>query len=162
MSVESDIAYLREIPAFQRLDDEHLRFVADCAETIAVAQDEVVFHADGPADAFYLVVQGTIGLYHTSNADDWVHVQNIEPRELLGWSWMVPPYEWEFSARAPGSAILMRFDAKRIRARCEQEPAFGYQVMRRVCEQMLTRLHAMRTSMSMQIHQLERLQKTET
>lgn len=156
MSAESDIAYLREIPAFQRLDEEHLAFVVSCCETISLGQDEEIFHADGTADAFYLIVQGSVGLFNNYESGENVHVQSIEPRELLGWSWMVPPYEWEFTAIATSPAILMKFDAAKIRARCEQEPEFGFMVMRRICEQMLSRLHSMRATMSMRIHELER------
>ena len=117
--------------------------------------DEVIFEKGDDANTFYLVVQGTVGLYEAQAGGNEVLVQEIEPREILGWSWMVPPYEWQFQARTTSPAILMQFDAEKIRARCEQEPAFGFGVMRRISEQMMVRLHAVRAHMAAQIADLE-------
>jgi CRP/FNR family transcriptional regulator, cyclic AMP receptor protein len=64
--------------------------------------------------------------------------------ELLGWSWMFPPFQWAFGAVAVGPMQAFEFDASAVRARCASDPALGYEVTQRVARVLARRLQATR------------------
>ena len=43
-----------------------------------------------------------------------------------GWSWLVPPYQWQFGAVAVQPTTMTELDTVRLRAVAEQDPRFGY------------------------------------
>jgi CRP-like cAMP-binding protein len=64
--------------------------------------------------------------------------------ELLGWSWLFPPYRWAFGAVAASQVEAFEFDARAVRVRCAADPAFGYEVTRRLAEVVTQRLRSTR------------------
>ncbi|MBI5239785.1 MAG: hypothetical protein HY926_04875 [Elusimicrobia bacterium] len=58
-------------------------------------------------------------------------MQTVDPGNVLGWSWLVPPYQWHFAARAMEPVLALRFDGKCLRAKAEKDHDFGYEVYRR-------------------------------
>jgi CRP/FNR family cyclic AMP-dependent transcriptional regulator len=71
-------------------------------------------------------------------------IQTINAGDVIGWSWLFPPYEWNFAARAvePTSAII--FFAANLRKQCDTDPKLGYELMTRVAKVVITRLQATR------------------
>ncbi|HEX6343266.1 cyclic nucleotide-binding domain-containing protein [Umezawaea sp.] len=71
-------------------------------------------------------------------------VQSVGPGELLGWSWLVPPYRWHFGASiaAPTSAVVV--DALDLRRLADADPVLGYRMSRILVEALLNRLQATR------------------
>jgi CRP-like cAMP-binding protein len=64
--------------------------------------------------------------------------------ELLGWSWLFPPYRWAFGAVATGPVEAFEFDGRVVRARCESDPTFGYELTRRLARVVAKRLQTTR------------------
>jgi CRP-like cAMP-binding protein len=60
------------------------------------------------ANRFYLIESGKVILESGAGFGDPVIIETIGPGDLLGWSWMFPPYVWHFTARAvePTEAIF--------------------------------------------------------
>jgi CRP-like cAMP-binding protein len=75
---------------------------------------------------------------------DQVIVQTLSAGEVLGWSWLTPPYRWQFGARAiePTTAIVL--DTGQLRTLAEQDPPFGYALAIRLLVVVLDRLQATR------------------
>jgi CRP-like cAMP-binding protein len=73
-----------------------------------------------------------------------ITIQTLGAGEALGWSWLFPPYQWHFSARAvePTEAVVFKADA--LRNKAKENPAFGYDLALRVGGIMLQRLQATR------------------
>jgi len=73
-----------------------------------------------------------------------VPIQTIASGDVLGWSWLFPPYKWNFDARAvkPTKAII--FFAVNLRRQCENDPKLGLELMTRVAKVVITRLQATR------------------
>ena len=65
--------------------------------------------------------------------------------QLVGWSWPFPPFMWAFGAVAAGPVETFEFDARTVRAWCASDPAFGYEVTRRVAEVLTKRLKSTRS-----------------
>ena len=58
-------------------------------------------------------------------------IRSREAGEILGWSWLVPPYRWHFDARAVELTRAIALDGKCLREKCEEDHDLGYEVMRR-------------------------------
>jgi len=71
-------------------------------------------------------------------------IQTIKTGDVIGWSWLFPPYRWNFDARAvkPTKAII--FFAATLRKQCETDSRLGYEVMKRVSKVVIGRLQATR------------------
>jgi len=67
---------------------------------------------------------------------------------LLGWSWMFPPYMWHFTARAVQPTVAIFFYGTILREYCERDPAFGYELFKRMSAVMVKRLQAARKKIS--------------
>ena len=70
---------------------------------------------------------------------------------MLGWSWLFPPYYWHFDARAIEPTDAVFFYGTRLREQSEEDPAFGYELMKRVAAIVIKRLQTTR----MQVLQLQ-------
>ncbi len=148
MATPEDIEYLAGTHLFQRLENEHLDFLGDHFEVITLGSRETLRKAGEPADSFYIVMEGVVDLYTRDKKQPRL-VQSVGVGNVIGWSWAVAPYKWTYEVRAQTPAMVAEFDAKAIRAKCAQDPAFGYSVMKRVCDLMLDRLNHVRTLLSM-------------
>lgn len=71
-------------------------------------------------------------------------IDTVEAGDVVGWSWLVPPYHWFFDARAVGDVSVVSLDATCIRAKCDEDPRLGYALMQRVAQVMYQRLQATR------------------
>jgi CRP-like cAMP-binding protein len=111
---------------------EHLQALADCGRRVSVSRDELLGQEREPANAFYLIQAGRVGIEMRTPDRGAVRVQTIGPGDVVGWSWLVPPHRWQFDARVlePVQAVLL--DARQLRDRCEQDPALGYQLLKRL------------------------------
>jgi len=62
----------------------------------------------------------------------------------VGWSWLVPPYQWHFDMRAVSDVRAFSIDGRCLRNKCESDSCFGYQMMKRFSTLMAERLEATR------------------
>jgi CRP/FNR family cyclic AMP-dependent transcriptional regulator len=75
-----------------------------------------------------------------------LEIQSLGKNQVLGWSWLISPY-MEFSVPAEEDSALLMFDGAAILARCEQEPKFGYGLLKKFAALMSIRLYAARQKM---------------
>lgn len=133
---------------FEGLDDATLELLADNATTRRLGADEILFRHDDTADRFFVVRSGRVTLEVPAIQGPNLEVQSIGPGGLLGWSWLIPPYRWNFRARAVEASELVEVDGEAIRARCEQDRRLGYELMKRFAALMSDRMaHARRKMM---------------
>lgn len=131
-------------PFFQGFDEEVIALLAGCAQHVHFRPDELVFRQGQPAQHFYLVREGRVAIQVHEIAGGASIIDTVEDGEVLGFSWLVPPYRWVFDARATVETRAVGFDAECLRAKCEAEPAVGYALMSRVAVIMHDRLEAAR------------------
>lgn len=107
--------------------------------------DEIIFREGEPANRFYLIRHGMIALEFNGKSQA-IHLPHIvADGEVLGWSWLFPPYYWHFSARAVAPTDAMFFYGTRLREQCEEDPVFGYDLMKRIAAIVIKRLDDMRS-----------------
>lgn len=131
---------LRDIPLFEQLPADQLALLAGCAGNIRFAADQVIFREGDPANTFFVVRHGAIAIETFVPARGAVTIETVEAGDVVGWSWLFPPYRWHFDARALSTVRATAFDGACLRDKCGDDPALGYELMSRFAQVMLERL----------------------
>ena len=105
---------------------------------------ELLFNEGDPANRFYLIHGGKVSLESWVKDRGLVSVQEVGPGEVLGWSWLFPPYYWHFAARALEPVEALFFYATPLREECEADHDLGYELLKRMSEVIINRLQATR------------------
>ncbi|MGK4579160.1 cyclic nucleotide-binding domain-containing protein [Kitasatospora sp. HPMI-4] len=103
-----------------------------------------LFDEGGPADRFWLIRSGEVALDLYAPGRPPPVVETIGPGQLLGWSWLFPPYRWHLGAQAIGPVDAWEFPADQVRALCTADPVLGHQLTLRCAEVIAERLQATR------------------
>ena len=135
---------LAEHPFLKGLKPAHLRVLADNAMRMRYKPNEVIFREGDPANRFYLIEEGKVILESPSHDDPAVSIQTMGPGDVLGWSWLFPPYYWHFDARVLEPATAIFFYGTRLREQCEGDHDLGYELMKRMAAVVIQRLQATR------------------
>ena len=141
-------------PFLQGLGAAHMKTLADCAMRIKFSAGESIFRQGEIANRFYVIHQGKVVLEAHENA---VPIETLGKGEVLGWSWLFPPYTLHFAARAiePTNAIF--FYGTWLRERCETDHDFGYELIKRFSAVMIDRLQCTLCGWWMRIPQTDQV-----
>ena len=131
-------------PFFGGLDSEYLEFLAQCCGDLHLAKGSLLFKQGARADKFYLLRSGHISIQIPALGAPPLEIQSLEAGQVLGWSWLIAPYQWNFQAASEAESDLLEFDGSAVLERCEQDSAFGYQLLKRFAALMSERLDAAR------------------
>jgi CRP-like cAMP-binding protein len=135
---------LRETPVFAGLDDDRIATIAGCAKNMRYPAAEKIYGEGDHADQFLILREGHVAIDMQTLHRGILTVQTVGPGEVLGWSWLFPPYEWHYDARAVEDTRAIALDARCLRGKCQQDPALGFELMKRFSTVMLSRLEATR------------------
>ncbi|MBW5483891.1 cyclic nucleotide-binding domain-containing protein [Streptomyces bambusae] len=103
-----------------------------------------IFEEGRPATAFWIVRSGAVTLQVPMPGRRPAPVEDLGPGELVGWSWLFPPYVWQLSAEAMTPVRAYEFDAEAIRMVMDANPAFGSAFGHWVGRVLAHRLHSTR------------------
>jgi len=131
-------------PFLENFSPEHLAVLTECAMPSGFAADEVIFREGEMANRFYLILEGCVVLETKAPDRSSVKADSLTAGDVLGWSWLFPPYVWNFTARATSSVRAIFFYGTWLRERCATDPAFGCELMRRMAGVVIRRLQATR------------------
>lgn len=130
-------------PFLKGLSPAHLQVMTDCAMRCHFDAGQLIFEEGEMANRFYLIETGKVALV-TSTFGEPHRIQVIGAGDVLGWSWLFPPYCWHFNARAVEASDAIFFYGTRLREACETDHDLGYEIMKRMTEIIIKRLHATR------------------
>jgi len=125
---------------FQGLTRADLELIAGCGSHVEFKAGEFLFHEGDPSDRFYLINRGTVALEVASPGHGALTVSTLGEDELIGWSWLVPPYRTQSDARAIEPTRATSFDGACIRMKCEEDPRLGYALLKRFAQLIERRL----------------------
>ena len=131
-------------PFLKGMNEHQLRILSDCAMQAHFNANEVIFGEGEPADRFYLIQNGTVALEAYVKDKGNTLIEKIGPGDVLGWSWLFPPYFWHFTARALEPTDALFIYARPLRQECESDHDLGYELMKRISEVIMRRLQATR------------------
>jgi CRP/FNR family cyclic AMP-dependent transcriptional regulator len=135
---------LAEAPAFNGMSQEHLELIAGCAQNKTFEDGKYLMREGDLADTFYVIRHGRVALEVFVPQRGALTIETIDDGDLLGWSWLVPPFRVDFDVRATGNVHTVAFDASCLRGKSDDDPVLGYELMRRFIPVMVERLQATR------------------
>jgi CRP-like cAMP-binding protein len=129
---------------FEGLEPEYLHLMVSCASNVRFEGGKYLLREGKDANEFYLIRHGHVTLEIAPPNRKPIVVDTIGEGEILGWSWLLPPYVWKFQARAVDNVRAIALDGKCLRMKCEQNHDLGYELLKRFCGVMSDRLDATR------------------
>jgi CRP/FNR family transcriptional regulator, cyclic AMP receptor protein len=134
-------------PFLAGMKHRELALLTDCAMVVQFKKGQVIFREGDIANRFYLIESGKVILESSGTMGDPVVIDAIGAGDLLGWSWMFPPYVWHFTARAVEPVTAIFFYGTILRDYCERDHSLGYELFKRMGAVMIKRLQAARVKM---------------
>lgn len=141
MAREPISAVLRRQPFTRGLAEEQLAKLLAFTTEVSFEEDQVIFPAGRLSANLYLVVTGCVCV-EVRTPVYAVCLQVVGPGEAFGWSSLLEHHDTVFQVRALGPTTTLCIDAKQLLAECQQDPKFGFELLRRVLEMVAGRVEA--------------------
>jgi CRP/FNR family transcriptional regulator, cyclic AMP receptor protein len=138
---------LAEHPFFKGLKPEHLATVAGCASNVRFDAGAMIAREGDEATQFFVIRHGIVAIESYVPQAGAVVIQTVSAGDILGWSWLLPPYHWQFSARAQELVRAIALDGTCLRGKCEADHGLGYELLKRFAEIVAQRLSATRVQL---------------
>lgn len=142
--IEVTAATLAAHPFLHGMPGNQLAVLGRAASDVRYPAGHRFFEDGGHATCFWLIQSGHVTVDVHVPGQGRVPIDTIGMGELVGWSWLFPPFMWAFGAVAASPVEAFEFDARAVRAWCTSDPALGYEVTRRVAEVLTRRLKSTR------------------
>jgi len=134
-------------PFLAGMNPTQLALLSDCAIAVHFKKGQTILREGEMANRFYLIESGKVVLESVEKSGNPLIIETIGAGDLLGWSWMFPPYAWNFTARATEPTNAIFFYGTILRGYCERDPSLGYELFKRMAPVILRRLQAARKKM---------------
>ena len=135
---------LAKHPFLKGLKPEHLKILVGCASNVRFNAGQFLAHEGEEANEFYMIREGKVAVQIQGAERGPIIVQTIGEGEVLGWSWLIPPYRWRFDVKALELTRAIALDGKCLRTKSEEDHDLGYQLLRRFAGIIVERLEAAR------------------
>ena len=138
---DADLAGLRVLAD---LSPAHRDLVDAAAVLVRFGARERLFHEGTRAEGCWLIHTGCVALDLSIPGRGEVVVQTLGPGDVLGWSWLIPPYEWHFGAITTRETTATKLDTGQLRRLAIEDPRFGYALALTLFQACVQRLQATR------------------
>lgn len=131
---------MREAPLFADMRSDRLQLLAGCGHNVQFDEGATLFRENEAADFFYVLRHGSITLETYVPGRGPITIETLAAGEVVGWSWLFPPYKWHFDARAISLVRAVEFDTTCLRDKLEEDSALGFDLMSRFAQVLQQRL----------------------
>ena len=128
------------------LAESDIMTLATLAFEVHFQEEQIVFREGDASSFFYLIQSGHIVLELLAPGHI-LRIETIGEGDELGWSSLLTSVNKQFQARCLEPVTAFAFDGAQIIARCEDDPGFGFRLLRRVLATVADRLRATRLQM---------------
>lgn len=135
---------LEQVGFFAGMRPEHIERIEALATRQHFLAGASIFREGEPANNWWLIEHGDVALQVRPHGRDSRVLQTLHQGDVLGWSWLFPPYRWAFDATTITSTDAMVFDAVALRAEVESDDRLNADLMRRFARIVIDRLQATR------------------
>lgn len=135
---------LAEHSFFAGLEPRYLGLLVGCASNVRFDAGQHIFREGEEAKQFYLIRHGKVALEIFAPPRGSITIETLGEGELLGWSWLIPPYHWQFDARAVELTRAVTLDGECLRKKAEEDHDLGYELLKRFVHIIEQRLQATR------------------
>lgn len=140
MAIETFEKTLAEHPFFQGMEPAHVATLVGCAANVTFDQGEFLFRVGQAADHFFVLRHGRVSVEILPPGRQPISIETAVEGDVLGWSWLFPPYKWHFDARATSFVRALALDGACLRKKCEADSKLGYALMQRFAGVVVQRL----------------------
>jgi CRP-like cAMP-binding protein len=131
---------LSEHPFFADMDKSALEIVVGCCANHVFKPGVYLYRQGEPADKFYLIREGLVSLEIYVPGRSPIAIETLEAGEIVGWSWLFPPYQWSNDCRAVDTVRAISLDGACLRRKIESDRVLGYEIYKRFLPIMARRL----------------------
>jgi CRP/FNR family cyclic AMP-dependent transcriptional regulator len=143
--VQKDIeALVAEHSFFKDFAPVYRTLIAGCGKNVHFDSGQLLALSGDPANQFFAVRHGRVSIEIHAAGRGPLMLQTVDAGEVVGWSWLFPPYQWTFDVRALEEVRAISFDGECLRGKCDRDPAMGYDFMKRFARVFMERLEATR------------------
>lgn len=142
-SAQESLKLLAEHDFFAGIPEFQLERLVPFVTVEMYAANDYVFRIGQEATHCYLIRQGKVALeVYEPHRGGEIALLTLDRLNVLGCSWLVPPYRWKFDARAAEVTRVLAIEASNFRRIIEEDHEFGYEIMRRFLAVFAGRLSA--------------------
>jgi len=135
---------LAQHPFLKNLEPRLVSLLAGCAANVRFEPGQSVFRDEEEANHFFLIRAGKVAIEIPVPGQGSVVIQTLGEGEVLGWSWLIPPYRWRFDAKALELTRAIALDGKCLRTKLDEDHHLGYELLRRFAPIIAQRVEATR------------------
>ena len=135
---------IRDHPLFKDLRDATIKYIAECGTNVVFEAGTVIAREGEEANAFYLIRDGKVAIQVSTPNQGPVTLQTVGANDIIGWSWLFPPYLWCYDIKAIKKTRVIALDGRCLRNKCEKDHDLGYRLMKRFSQLIAHRLQATR------------------
>ena len=129
---------------FTDLSENELAFIAGCASLVHFSEGKIIANHGDEANTFFLIREGNIALSIEDKVGKPFLYETLGPLDIVGLSWLIPPYRRTASAIAQTEVKALSFNGRCIREKCEKDHSLGYKMMRHLLQLMVEREDALK------------------
>jgi CRP-like cAMP-binding protein len=144
VAIENLERELAEHPFFKGLSTSHFATLAGCVSNARFETGDFLLREGAPADRFYALRHGRVCVESFIPGRGAAAIETVAEGDIVGWSWLFPPHKSHFDARALTLVRAIALDGTCLRAKCEEDPSFGNEILKRFAQVVVHRLEAAR------------------
>lgn len=134
---------LRKHPFFENLDQRYIELLTGCASNERYEAGEYLFREGEEATKFFIIRHGRVAV-EIGLPGGAVTLYTHDEGDVVGWSWLFSPYHWHYHGRAMELTRVIALDGVCLRRKCEEDPALGYEFLKRFSYKMMYSLDSTR------------------
>lgn len=138
---------LAGLPFTEGYKPDYLELLAKYATKVEFSPGAYLLQEGDPAEKFHIILQGRVALGTFVSGRGFTTIQMLGDKEIVGWSWLIPPHRWRFSALVTLPTQAIQFDGQKLREECEADHSFGYIMLQRMAAVLGRRLEETRKSL---------------
>lgn len=144
MQMQTLETILSEHTFLRGLDQKYIQLMAGCASNQVFQPGEFLMKEGTDANHFFIIRHGRVSIEIDAPGQGAIPIQTVSEGEILGWSWLFPPYKSYADGRAVELTRVISLDGECLRGKCEDDHDLGYELMKRFAQVMAERLGAAR------------------
>jgi CRP/FNR family cyclic AMP-dependent transcriptional regulator len=133
---------IAEHPFFSGLETAYAKLLVGCASNVRFDAGVYILKEGEEANEFFLIRHGRVAVEIFAPQRKPTIIETLGEGEILGWSWLLPPYHWRFHARAVEPTRAIALDGRCLRTKCEENHDLGYELLKRFAKIIERRLEA--------------------
>ena len=137
------------------MSSDQLAVLAGCASQRRYPEAEFLTRERQPATELFLIQRGQVTVETRVTKGGSLRLETLWGGDVLGWSWLVEPYEWLFDSRALTPVEVVALNGACLRDYCRADHELGYELLLRIARVIEHRLQATRLQL-VDVHQPKR------